>query len=85
MLDDDRKLVVVTKKSHDGYLTTSAMVGKVSGAFFTSLMFRDFNCTLEKNKVRVTSKAISEQHYRCLDNKEQIISLAREHYKAMKA
>lgn len=59
------QLTVSTTKNDRGELTTSASIGFVSApGVVTTAIFSDYFKWLERNKVRCTEKAVSEQQAR---------------------
>jgi hypothetical protein len=87
MLDDDKRLDLVTRRNSYGKLTTYATVAQRMKGHSVAFMFghsmgKDFNRMLACNDVkRITSKAIVEQHQKFLDNIDDIAKDALKYYK----
>jgi hypothetical protein len=64
--DGERTMRISTMKRYGGELATTASVVTVEGIGFTHMMYQDFSALMEREKVRVTSKAVKEQHERAL-------------------
>jgi hypothetical protein len=67
-LPDNRFAKITTMKRHGGNLATTITVGTSNGDFFSTVMFQDYNKTLISEKVRVTEKAVKNQHQKALDD-----------------
>lgn len=74
-------LRVSTFKGSSGYLTTTAtrMVDQGDGGV-SFIMFRDFNITVIRDKVRVTERAINAQHNTAMAEIEAIKEACAAHY-----
>lgn len=68
----DQVLVIDTLKNLSGALVTRATLNKHEGDFLTFVMFQDFTKRLESSAVRVTEKAVREQHARNLARLDEI-------------
>ena len=79
-LPDNRFLKITTMKRSSGNLVTTATVGKSSGNSFSFVMFEDFNKTLLHEKVRVTEKAVKNQHDKALENLDALKAEIAEYY-----
>lgn len=61
-LEGDRVLKILTRKTSDGTLVTSATVHLRDGMFLSHRMFTDFSQRLMTAKIRCTEKAVAAQH-----------------------
>jgi len=64
--DNERDMRIATMKTFGGELATSATVVTKTEMGFTYMMYQDYSALMEREKVRVTSKAVKEQHERAL-------------------
>jgi len=55
-------LNIVTSKRHNGMLSTTVNAGREEKGFFSTFIFQDYNKTLVQEKVKVTEKAVINQH-----------------------
>lgn len=78
--DDKRELHFSTTKNFNGHLITTVSVVEVKAGFVVYKPFDDFHETLRAEKVRVSEKAVREQHQRGLVMLEQVKSRAVAHY-----
>lgn len=79
-LPDNRFLKITTMKRSSGNLATTATVGKSSGNSFSFVVFQDFTKTLVNEKVRVTEKAVKNQHDKVLENLDALKAEIAEYY-----
>ena len=79
-LPDNRFLKITTMKRSSGNLATTATVGKSSGNSFSFVVFQDFNKTLANEKIRVTEKAVKNQHDKVLENLDDLKAEIAEYY-----
>lgn len=79
------RLDVSTWKNDRGQLVTAASIGFVNGNVVTTTIFGDFYATLEKNAVRCTEKAVSEQQARNVANWADIKQRVADYYAAKQA
>lgn len=61
-LSDGRSLEVKTYKHSRGGVVSYAQVGKSEDGLFRFMVFSDFNKVLKHSDVRVTAKAVENQH-----------------------
>ena len=80
MIDDVRQMTLSTRKTFSGKLTTTATVATLSGDWEVHKMYTDFHQVLESSDVRVTAKAMREQHARHKAQIHEIEKLAINHY-----
>jgi len=75
-------LRINTRKTSSGQLCTTATRGVLSndGHGFTFYPYSDFNETVRRADVRVTEKAVREQHEGVLANLESLVKSCEEHY-----
>lgn len=71
-LDNDKILNITTMKRSNGLLSTTASVGTLKDGFISHMMFQDYAKTLISEKVRVTTKAVENQHNAALESIETI-------------
>lgn len=84
-LPDNRIMRINTSKRSSGQLATTATVGRMDGAFFTFMMFQDFNRTLRSAKVRCTQRVVEEMHDDVLNDIDTVKAAVEEFYAKKKA
>lgn len=86
MLDDDKRLKVITTKGRDGSIRSSAYVFMTEPCGFEShRMVGDFAAVLITNKARATESAVKRQHEEAMDKAGDIISRAMDFYRSKAA
>lgn len=73
-------LKVRTNKDSRKNLATAVSVDKVDGAFLSHRLFTDYHAIVARSPVRVTEKAVKEQHAEMLKSVETLMANAVEHY-----
>ena len=69
-----------TNKDSRKNLAPTASVDKVDGAFLSHRLFTDYHAIVARSPVRVTEKAVKEQHAEMLKSVETFMANAVEHY-----
>jgi hypothetical protein len=76
-----RVLKISTHKVHSGALVTIATAGRVEGGFFTFMMYADFSTRWAFSQpVRVTARAVENQHWAAMASIDEIKAAAEAHY-----
>jgi hypothetical protein len=77
--DATRSLRIVTRK-YLGELASTASIVTNTDMGFTFMMFKDWNALVASDKIRVTSKAVKEQHEKVLTKVEDYKKAAQQFY-----
>jgi hypothetical protein len=73
-------LKLSTYKNHNGVLVTSASCFKKDGFFESHRVYQDFNQYVQREKVRVTEKAVISQHTAAKENIAAILDSVKAYY-----
>ena len=80
-LNDVLVFSVTTSKNSNGYLVTSASVGRKDGAFISHTVFQDFHQGIFMNHYpRITAKVVEKQHHEAIDKIQSVMMAAKKHY-----